>query len=405
MSDNISSILPTFCHISELGTLGYSNLHRMLAMSSPLNLWAPSSVLLREPGCRITPERFIGYVRDGKIRVVARRGWLTERQMRDEHPWAGARWDPEVDGQLLAILEQDEAAGLPREQCRVVAAGPELGWQRAEKYVEDNPDAARDWEAILRLDERLIPAGTRDTARRAAGERPNGALLAVLRDAYNHGFAISESDSEMPFLLRPEDRAFLDLMARIQDDGENDHSGGVPRSALPAMVRADLAELTGRMIDALKKIETDRTDIDAFVGSTEQADLLQWVNAVCSRIMAGGVQAANVDVARVLADEIRRGSFPGISMAEMRNALEAGAAAAAAVDISFAASGLLHGVDLMGITGVVAAAFPVGHGICKKMGWVPGSFHGTQWPFLYAGTEASRRTRGSLIRRLEAPEQ
>lgn len=55
MSDGVSPVLPTFCHVSELGALGYGNLHRMLAMSRPLNLWAPSSVLLRDPGCRVTP--------------------------------------------------------------------------------------------------------------------------------------------------------------------------------------------------------------------------------------------------------------------------------------------------------------------------------------------------------------
>ena len=403
MSDGVSAVLPTFCHISELGPLGYSNLHRMLAMSSPLNLWAPSSVLLRDPGCRITPEDFIRYVRNGSIRIVAREKWLTDSRKRDEHPWEGARWDPYVDGQIKSIMEEDEAAGLPRAQRHVVAAGPEQGWKRAQEYVEENPDAARDWEAILRLDDRLIPSGTRDTARRVADERPNGALLTVLRDAYNHGFAIGESDAEIPFLLRPEDRAFLHLMAKIQD-GE-DQPGGETDSPRQAAVHADLSELTYKMIEALKKIETDRTNLETFVGSQEQGALLQWAGAICGRIMAGGVQDADIDLAHELAGELRRGTFPGIHLADLRRPLDAGASAATAVDISFAARELLHGAGPMGIGGVVAAAFPVGYGICKKMGWIPGSFRGEQWPFLYAGLEASRWTRGRLIRRLEALEE
>lgn len=403
MSYGVFAVLPTFCHISELGPLGYRNLHRMLAMSSPLNLWAPSSVLLRDPGCRISPEDFIKYVRNGSIRIVARKEWLTESRKRDEHPWDGARWDPYVDGQIKSIMEEDEAAGLPRAQRHVVAAGPEQGWTRAKKYVKKNPDAARDWEAILRLDDSLIPAGTRDTAKREAAARPNGALLTVLRDAYNHGFAIRESDAEIPFLLRPEDRAFLGLMAKIQD-GESrpeDKTG----SQRQAAVHADLSELTYKMIEALTKIETDRTNLETFVGSQEQKALLQWAGAICGRITSAGVQAADVDLARELAEELRRGTFPGIHIADLQRPLEAGASAATAVDISFAARGLLHGADPMGIGGVVAAAFPVGYGICKKMGWVPGSFQGEQWPFLYAGLKASRWTRGKLIRRLEALEE
>lgn len=60
---------------------------------------------------------------------------------------------------------------------------------------------------------------------REAGKRPDGVLLTVLRDAYNHGFAIGESDAEIPFLLRREDRAFLGLMAKIQDSGVLPGSG------------------------------------------------------------------------------------------------------------------------------------------------------------------------------------
>jgi hypothetical protein len=401
MSDDISADLPTFCHISELGPLGYANLHRMLAMSRPLNLWAPSSVLLRDPRCRITPEDFIEYIRNGKIRIAARKKWLTESRKRDEYPWEGARWDPYVDGQIKSIMEED--AGLPRAQRRVVAAGPEQGWTRAQEYVEKNPEAARDWEAILRLDDEMIPSGTRETARRMADKQPNGAVLTVLRDAYNHGSAIGESDAEIPFLLRPEDRAFLDLMAKIQD-GE-DRAGGGTDSPRQTAVRPDLSELTFKMIEALKKIETDHTNLQTFVGSQEQSALLQWTGAICGRIMAGGAQTAGLDLVHELAEELRRGTFPGVHIADLSSPREATASAATVVDISFAARELLHGVDPIGITGVVAAAFPVGYGICKRMGWVPGSFQGQEWPFLYAGLKASRSTRAKLIRRLENPDE
>jgi len=37
---------PTFCHISEYRLQGYSSLHRMLACSRPLVLWAPAPLVL-----------------------------------------------------------------------------------------------------------------------------------------------------------------------------------------------------------------------------------------------------------------------------------------------------------------------------------------------------------------------
>ena len=35
-----SGLFPTFCHIGEYDEAGYRMLHRMLAMSQPLILWA-----------------------------------------------------------------------------------------------------------------------------------------------------------------------------------------------------------------------------------------------------------------------------------------------------------------------------------------------------------------------------
>lgn len=39
---NEDSLFPTFCHIGEYDEAGYRMLHRMLAMSQPLILWAPT---------------------------------------------------------------------------------------------------------------------------------------------------------------------------------------------------------------------------------------------------------------------------------------------------------------------------------------------------------------------------
>ena len=73
---------PTFCHISEYNEAGYRLLHRMLAMSQPLILWAPTSAGLEHEQCRIPPPKFIRYVEEGRIRVFGREPWLTSRVFR-----------------------------------------------------------------------------------------------------------------------------------------------------------------------------------------------------------------------------------------------------------------------------------------------------------------------------------
>jgi hypothetical protein len=53
----------SFCHINEYGEKGYRHLHRMIAASSPLVLWAPSSVLLYDDRyCRVSPADFVDFV-------------------------------------------------------------------------------------------------------------------------------------------------------------------------------------------------------------------------------------------------------------------------------------------------------------------------------------------------------
>src|SRR5262245_55075561 len=102
-----ASTLPTFCHISDLGTYGYSRLHRLISVSYPLILWSPSSVLLKSPDCRVSPRDFVKMIEDGIIRVTGRREWILSKSFRENHRWAGARWDPYVDGAIRAIYDND----------------------------------------------------------------------------------------------------------------------------------------------------------------------------------------------------------------------------------------------------------------------------------------------------------
>jgi hypothetical protein len=396
----------TFCHISELGAPGYRELHRMVAASRPLTLWAPSSALLKDPECRITPEQFVEHVENGHIRIVARRKWLIDREARDTHPWAGARWDPAVDGAIRSIMEEDLGVA-ERSLRRVVAAEDEQGWQFAEEAVELDPEGTRAWEALLASDEaeQVIPPGTLETARRHGGDDLRLQVVAILRDAFNHGNAVRESDAEIPFLMRRTDRAFVHRIAAMPDPAL---TAQVPRptpSTDNGAVAVDLAEVTGQLLDVLRSLETRRTDVARFVGSPGHAALVAWVAAVCERIRSGGVGAANVDVARELAAQLAQGDFPGLSLSELGRRWTAGESLAAAVgtlDLWITVGPFATGSPgFNDVLGLLTAAFPVGRGLCRRVGLIPGHFDGEQWPFLYAGRSATRRSVPALLQQLE----
>jgi hypothetical protein len=209
---------PTFCHIGEYDEDGYQKLHRMLAMSQPLILWAPTSSQLEHEKCRIPPRAFLEYVEEGRIRVMARKKWLTDPTFRDhlafkaDRPYPGARWDKNFDGELKRICEQD--ASYPAEQRHVLVAPEENGWEWAEKYLESNPEQITRWSRVARgkKPEAKVPTGTLQAAFRYAGDDPAKFAQAVLRDAYNHGDAIKLSGADVPFLLSATDRRFLDIL-------------------------------------------------------------------------------------------------------------------------------------------------------------------------------------------------
>jgi len=397
----------TFCHISELGSPGYQDLHRMLAASNPLTLWAPSSVLLRTSGCRISPSQFLDYVNSGHIRIVARRKWLIDREARDTHRWDGARWDPQVDNEVRRVMEED--LGKERQLRRVVAADDERGLQLAEETVGADPDAVREWERLLSREneqeaERVIPPGTLQTAREIGGDDIRRQVVIVLRDAFNHGLAMAESDASVPFLMRAADREFINRISAMHYGPQGVNA---PQPAItPRSQDSELAAITAQLVEVLRTIETDKTDIGRFIGTPEHAAMVAWVDAICERVKWGGATATNMTVAHGLVEELTRSGFPGLSLAELRrhaSIAEKLAAALGVVDIEYALSPLMHGsADLKALLGLIASVFPVGHGMLKRVGWVPGQFEGTQWPFLYAGTEATRRSRDKMIKILSS---
>ncbi|MEU5046959.1 hypothetical protein [Streptomyces griseorubiginosus] len=382
----------------------------MLAASKPLTLWAPSSALLQDRDCRITPADFVEHVEKGHIRIVARRKWLIDREARDTHPWAGARWDASVDGAIRSIME-DDLSIRDRSLRRVVAAEEEQGWEFAEAAVEEDREGTAEWERLLASGEaeQVIPPGTLETARRFGGDDPRRQVIAVLRDAYNHGHAVRESDAEIPFLMRRTDRAFITRIAAMSCPPPVPHLNASARTDGETPAPVNLAEVTGQLLDVLRSIETNRTDIGKFVGTPEHSALVAWMAAVCERVKSQGVAAANMDVAGELAGQLAQAGFPGLALSELGRHWTTGEAtsvAVASLDLWLTLSPFTTGSPgINDLLGLLTSAFPVGHGLCKRMGLVPGLFDGPQWPFLYAGKKATRRTVPALLIELQEPPQ
>ncbi len=122
---NLPPTFSTFCHISDHGQAGYADLRRMMSISQPLHLWAPSSALLTEYS-GLTGKQFVEYVAGGFIIVSGRSRWIFDKHFRDARPWAGAKWGNSIDGELrrICIEDEDKKAG----DRRVVATDDESGW-------------------------------------------------------------------------------------------------------------------------------------------------------------------------------------------------------------------------------------------------------------------------------------
>jgi hypothetical protein len=391
---NAADAFPTFCHISEYGEAGYQALHRMLAISQPLNLWAPSSAYLRSPVCKIPPKDFVRYVDDGLIRVFGREEWLLDPARRARHPWGErARWDRQVDGALKERCLEDQ--NEPEEQRRVVVAPPEKGWEWAKRYLEEHPDQVARWHRIFRSKTAhlKVPAGTLQRATRDEQD-PFRVAQTILRDARNHGEAFALSQAEVPFLLAPSDQQFLKVLA---DAPPSDYrqaaisvsSRRVSRDETMADLAAQLLEVLHHL-DIRAKNRAEPGSLDKFFRSEDHQLLVAWIAGICERLKRTDARTIDNEIIDELRDNLGRAEFEN----PLRDLLTHPAATSAGI-VDFATTAvdwLVHPEDPLALTGVLASAFLIGTGLFKQLGHVPSSFTGVQWPFLYTyGREAKKR--------------
>ncbi|WP_157535295.1 hypothetical protein [Nocardia inohanensis] len=378
----------TFCHISEYGPVGYGNLHRMIAASRPLVLWAPSTVLLNIPECTVGTKVFLDLMNRGDLRIHARESWIMSSAFRDNHYWAGAKWTRGVDDVIRRIAEEDKDKADIDKRVRIVP--PAQGKERAQEYLTENP---RVIGSVTRAARRggAIPDGVLETAHRLASD-PRGVAEAVFQQAFNHAEAYCDSAAEAPFFLSQSDSRFLKWMSEVHP-GESE-SGSIRRAQ---QRRANYAELATQLRRLLRTLETSGTvdHISGFVRSDAHDQLISWFSSLCR-----SVAYENPDL---LDDKVFRELSRQLDTAELKNTLRSWVAKPDSV-IGFtggaitAAGGLVFdGVTQWAIAGGFFAALPVGKGLLQRLGYIPAEYTGPQWPFIYAfGKPASNRR----IRRL-----
>jgi hypothetical protein len=391
---------PTFFHISEYGTTAYEQLHAMVATSSPLNLWAPSSVLLRESNGRISPKDFIYYVEHHHIRILAREEWLTSPDFRNNHKWSGAAWDTKLDGALLSMCKEDSPLPDDSPLKRVIVAAPEAGWQHADEYLQANPDQVRPWARILRSKTASdkLPPGTLETAQRHIAEAGavEAGVRSVIRDVWNHGAAYQLSHAKVPF-NRPDHDRFMKLLATVK--GADPAAPTPPSHREQKLIDRDLAVATEELFEALGYLsEPGGFDLKKFLKHDGHESLVGWFDSYCDEIKRTKPQTVDGEVVRKLATLISSGEFEAGLKAIRKHPILSG------VNGSGLAIGIISTIvdptSVLGILGLGASVFALGAGFSQLIGLVPPNYTGTQWPYLFTYGKAATQRRQQAVAKL-----
>jgi hypothetical protein len=412
----------TFCHISEYATDqpgedsvdGYANLHRMVAVSRQLNLWAPSSYFLLKPDCRISARDFVSLVESNAIRVLGREAWIRNSAQRTRlaDRWPGARWDAQIDGAILAIHLSEERANTPPPERRVVVAPPECGYDAAKELLGDHPEWADTlYQAFESPSTRRIPIGIRETVLRDLEDLKHGLVpievavaRTILRDAKNHADAMTLSGAHAPFLLSSDDTDFLDFLGQLHAPmyayGESDNTRGPQIQARLGSLTREVISLVTQMDDLrdrLHSLEEDRS-ILAWIGSEGHRLITAWLLEMCRVIGNADDGAEDESLVDLLRHEITRGwmkSGRTVNRSHEEKQLRP-VDAMEELSIRVLGKGAAFGLSDVGMEDL-----PRGGGLTERLGWIRAEYNGPQWPYLYIfGKRATRRRRQTLLREL-----
>jgi hypothetical protein len=382
------TVFRTFCHINEYEDGGFASLHRMIATSEPLVLWAPSSQLLSVPQCRVGRDEFVEYVEQGRVRIVGRETWLMSKDARNDPslmPWEGARWDDEVDGAIRAIAREDQ--DLPDDQKRVLVAPGERGDQYASRYLEEHPEEVGRLSSLLHAAEerQQLPRGLLGSLQRDVST-PHGLVAHLLRDVFNHGEAIHLASAEAPFFLAPRESTFLKLLDESLRTGVSQPAVSSARGAEPpaaSLSTEDYAELTHEVFDVLTALDQGRgSSLKGFLASDGHTALCTWYREVCGQMQQSLPEFRAGTAIRELQAQYDAGALD-TSVKDVMLGIDgvSGNAGIATSVADWVTSGTITG---FGLAGLAAGLVGAGHGALRLLGYTRIGAAKPEWPFLYA---------------------
>jgi hypothetical protein len=393
LSRYMSGRLRTFCHISEYDEAGYRQLHRLIAASDPLVLWAPSSQFLSDPSvCGISSRDFLNLVENGAVQVVARERWLTDRSFRDGHKWGPAAWEPFIDGTLENIAREDAQRQSDPRKRRVIVAEEESKTEWLPQAREETPAVVAGIARTLIDGSRRgeIPPGTLSTAARA-GEEIDDRVEVVLRDAHNHAEAIDIAKARTAILLSPRESVFsrlvTDLFVESEDETEGARGSGFDKEDVvtASHLSRELVELLGRL-----EVLRPSTDIQAFVLGQGHPELIRWTRRVMHQLRHVPPQRLEEEMAKELALGLEDAEFTSIPVD------------VAAIPLVGAIFEALMAPAPLAITNLAFGAYPSLRRGAEQLDLIDSAYRGPKWPFRYLfGTGPRRGRHRDLVELLE----
>jgi len=374
----------------------------MLAMSQPLNLWAPTAAHLQRFTPNITTKQILKYVEEGYVRILGREPWLLDKNARNTPRWPETEWDSNFDGAIKKLCEED--LSLPTSDRRVLACPPESGWDWADQYLSKRPEEATRWSRLSknRNGQPVIPLVIRA---RALSHGSDGfqAARQILRDAHNHGRAYAESGAEVPFLLSSTDIKYLKVIATApSDDVKNMPEQNLLRQLnfRRPNVEVSISDIASQLVELLRMLDIhsrnagEAKSFERFVRGEGHQMLVTWISSVCTLIRETDPRTVDDLILRLLRDDLGRAKLTSPIKSLVSHKDEA---AVGLVGLASMAVGLLTDpIGAASAAGVLAQVFPLGKGLSRQLGYAPSDFTGEQWPFLY--TYGRRATRKSLKR-------
>jgi hypothetical protein len=366
------SVFPTFCHISEFRAQGYPRLDTMICLSSPLTLWSPSlSFVQQYKNDQIDADQLCRLVERGVVRIAARQDWIENgerRQQLAKIEFTGAEWT-EYDARILDIAKKD--AGKEPSAARVQIARKEDGYDVADTFLARRPEAV---DNICRLvKEKKVPAGTLERIEIRALTGPQAARE-VLRDARNHGRAIKDTGSELPF-LSIEYGEFIKLI------GEVDEPIAVATTERNRRSAKEVARQTMDLLDNLASMQ--QPNLEAFAGSAAHKQLAGWMAQRADDARGKDVSDIESLILRSLKSDVDD-HFPSLSVLELP-AIKADAELVKLLaEIIALLAFALNPRDPWHITGAAFVALRLAHRLLIAFDFAGPHYEGMNWPFLYA---------------------